>query len=543
MARNRKTPIVAALAVWLLPYGGGVPGATVTIDTTVRYQTVEGFGGYGGMNALWSGGPFVSDEFTALVIDTLGLTLHRHEIVPPGSSEATQGDIVHMLSVMRALKRKADASGVPLGFLGTVFSPPGYMKSEGSEVGGHLLPQYYDAYGDYLVDQIRQFKDSMGVDMAAVSPGNEPGMCYGWYSMCDMPAVYGDIVIAVAHRLALAGVAPPITYPESPWWPDWDGQALDKVSTDRIADSAGAILSIHYSASSSDDPVTMATRRSQEVCMRAIAMTGSNPNTADANAGGCWGPYRSTPKKMRLWDTEFGGQFDSWQDGLVDELGTQPGNAWTLAEDLYLKMYYGYNAVIYWQLCEARHASSDADHYALMYLVNGHPTPGPLFYVYKNYARYIRPGAVRIGCTSSDTARLYCVAFRDQALNTTTVVLLNEGNASTMVSVQGAGLPPSLDVYQTSPTQNCVKIGSVAPGGTVTLPVRSVTTLCNAATVSVRGEMDTPAPRPGRATAAAARLFGVDGRALGPVTARHGKGTGIAVDVDERGIARSVLRP
>jgi glucosylceramidase len=53
------------------------------------------------------------------------------------------------------------------------WSAPVWMKTNGSSIGGSLLPAYYHAYAQYFVKYIQQMK-AQGITIDAVTPQNEP---------------------------------------------------------------------------------------------------------------------------------------------------------------------------------------------------------------------------------------------------------------------------------------------------------------------------------------------------------------------------------
>jgi glucosylceramidase len=57
--------------------------------------------------------------------------------------------------------------------MATPWSPPVWMKSNGSSIGGSLLPQYYSVYAQYFVKYI-QGMQAEGIHIDAVTPQNEP---------------------------------------------------------------------------------------------------------------------------------------------------------------------------------------------------------------------------------------------------------------------------------------------------------------------------------------------------------------------------------
>ena len=53
------------------------------------------------------------------------------------------------------------------------WSPPSWMKTNNSTIGGKLLPEFYDAYALYFVKYIQSMKDE-GIKIDAITIQNEP---------------------------------------------------------------------------------------------------------------------------------------------------------------------------------------------------------------------------------------------------------------------------------------------------------------------------------------------------------------------------------
>lgn len=69
-----------------------------------------------------------------------------------------------------------------------------YQRDEHCRCGGHLLPQYYQAYADYFVKYLEAYK-AVGIDFWAVTPENEPmGNDGGWESMDFPPAAEAEFI-------------------------------------------------------------------------------------------------------------------------------------------------------------------------------------------------------------------------------------------------------------------------------------------------------------------------------------------------------------
>lgn len=57
--------------------------------------------------------------------------------------------------------------------MATPWSPPVWMKSNKSSIGGELLPEYYGVYAQYFVKYIKAMKEN-GITIDAITPQNEP---------------------------------------------------------------------------------------------------------------------------------------------------------------------------------------------------------------------------------------------------------------------------------------------------------------------------------------------------------------------------------
>lgn len=57
--------------------------------------------------------------------------------------------------------------------MGSPWSPPVWMKSNGSSIGGNLKPQFYGTYAQYFVKYIQAY-GALGIEIDAVTPQNEP---------------------------------------------------------------------------------------------------------------------------------------------------------------------------------------------------------------------------------------------------------------------------------------------------------------------------------------------------------------------------------
>ena len=160
--------------------------ADISLNKTKAYQIIEGFGFAHGL-----GGSAWYDK----IINDMGLTMWRTDIspdIPVDANWANKRDEV------LTLKETADAAGVELRVLLTVWSPPGefkvklpekYMELSNAKLnaerdkkipqvtstnGGTLNPDSYEAYAKWLISALDMYK-SIGIDVYALSLQNEPG--------------------------------------------------------------------------------------------------------------------------------------------------------------------------------------------------------------------------------------------------------------------------------------------------------------------------------------------------------------------------------
>lgn len=89
-------------------------------------------------------------------------------------------DVIPMLKEILAINPQ-------LQIMATPWSPPGWMKTNGSMVGGKLRTDCYDVYADYLIKYIQAYKKE-GITIHTMTVQNEPEFGTAAYSCMDMNA-------------------------------------------------------------------------------------------------------------------------------------------------------------------------------------------------------------------------------------------------------------------------------------------------------------------------------------------------------------------
>jgi glucuronoarabinoxylan endo-1,4-beta-xylanase len=425
---------VARHGLMQLALAGFVVGAfaqtTVTINEQTRYQTIEGLGAavpewqYGNNNDATEWGLNVTD---------LGMSMLR--LYPEPSFSSSQGTYnVNDAAVQSqfAVIKKAVAAGCDRIIL-SVFSPPAYMKDNGSLVnGGHLLSTMYGVYADFYVEYVKAVKAQCGVDVYAISPENEPAWGQ-WYNSCIFTAAeMRDAVKAIGRRLDSAGVSTRIFCAE---------------------DLATNTWSTYQNVLQLD---TAALRYQHALAVHAYE---NNGVTAGSPSASLWAAvYNKAKSKGKVvWMTETSGYVDTWAD------------AYKYATGIYTSLKYGKLSAWVWLNINTGTGSNEQE------ALKVNKTGKYVYYTSKNIYKWIRPGAVMTDATSSDT-NVLVASFYHVANQTLTVLLINNGSSASTVTLSGYNLP-SFDVYRSSSTQKCVSAGTVAAGATVSLPAQSISTL------------------------------------------------------------------
>lgn len=169
----------------------------IQVDDAIQYQRMEGFGAAMTDSSAWLLMRILNERQRETVMrnlftregDGIGLSYVR---IPIGASDfalhdysyddmprgETDPDLAHFsinydeAYIIPALQM-AQELNPQLRFMGSPWSAPGWMKSNGSLHGGRLLPEYYGAFSDYLVKFIQAYA-AHGIPIDSLTPQNEP---------------------------------------------------------------------------------------------------------------------------------------------------------------------------------------------------------------------------------------------------------------------------------------------------------------------------------------------------------------------------------
>lgn len=125
--------------------------------------------------------------------------------------------------------------------MGSPWSPPAWMKTNGSMKGGKLKTECYDVYARYFVKYIQAMQD-LGISIDAVTPQNEPLFFTAGYPCMEMQPEEQAAFIRdhVGPKFATAGISTKIIIYDHNWdRPDYAITILnDQLARQYIAGSA-----------------------------------------------------------------------------------------------------------------------------------------------------------------------------------------------------------------------------------------------------------------------------------------------------------------
>ena len=443
---------------------------SISVDKAVKYQTIQGFGFFGGHDVWWANAANVWNEaWGEKVITDLGITMWRNEMYPPSTPTVTQdADWAKQKPVVEGLKTIANRNNVNLKFLATVWSPPADLKwtatltwagdlaatrgpgPVSTRNGGTLNPNKYPEYADWLKANIQLYKNS-GIDLYGLSLQNELMFSQPFNSCIYTSAWFNQMVNGVVPLVKA-------TFPN-----------LKIFGAENMLDMEGKDNNwpVFYHSGIKANATTAG-------LIDVLAVHGYSDGVA-ASSGSelskMWTNHAAqftTPMNKEGWMTETSGYMDSWESS-----AGKPG-AINLAMDMHSGLYYGnMSAWVWWQ--GSGGVSGEIGEFELM---KG-TTTGKKYAASKHFYRYIRPGAVRVK-TTSDNATVFVTAYENIAKGTHTIVIINNGDAKA-ITLNGTGLPASYKMYRSSAVaaENCSLIGDVSTGGTnkINVPAKSIVTL------------------------------------------------------------------
>lgn len=375
----------------------------ITIDSTKHYQSIDGFGiseAFGQAKLLHSLAPTLQRQVLDDLFNTsngAGIDILRNiipstanisiEPISPRNAKIAPlyvwNDDEGQVWLSKLLEREYDIHQ----FYADAWSAPGFMKTNGSETNGGQLcgspgtacrtGDWRQAYANYLTHYLQDYQGA-GITIPYVGFTNEPDLTVSYPSMQMSPQQTEDFVKILGPTLLHADLSTSIVCCDTETWTAARDSYIPAIANDPVASSYVAVYSGHGYIHPPKSPLTL-------------------------------------NGKKRSWETEWS-TFHAW-DNRWDHSATDSGFTW--AQHIHTALTAGnVNAFFYWW-----GAADDAKDQSLIRIHDNSIEVSKRLWAFANYSRFIRPGAIRIGATTSDPA-LQVTAFRntDQSL---VIVALN----------------------------------------------------------------------------------------------------------------------
>ncbi len=251
----------------------------ITIDLNTKYQTMDGFGGFGAKDVYWSSGPFTSAEFVNDLINDLGLTILREDIPTnfeivndnndPEITDLTKynintntpgndGKLADHLQYLRDMK----AAGLNK-MIVSVWSGAAWMKTNNKINNGtnqNSAPAYnpnptaadnqlrvdmYEEFAEICVAYIRIIKQETGIDVYALSIQNEPRFSQYYASTVFNGDALRDLLKTVGRRFKKEDIKTKLFLPEDIGYLEGVSGMVQPTLNDAEARGYADIIAVH----------------------------------------------------------------------------------------------------------------------------------------------------------------------------------------------------------------------------------------------------------------------------------------------------------
>ncbi|WP_051705235.1 discoidin domain-containing protein [Streptomyces sp. NRRL S-455] len=213
---------------------------TIKIDDRVKYQKVQGFGAAMTDSSAWLIDKLPTARRTELMgklfdpSKGIGLSLLRSPMgatdinasgnysyndMPAGQTDpklsnfSIQHDVPYIIPALR----QALSLNPTIKIVANPWSPPGWMKTSGSMIGGTLKPEYTSALANYFVKFIQAY-DEAGVPISYISPQNEPMGTPTWPGMFLSAYQESELIQEIGKAFEANGISTKILA----WDHNWD---------------------------------------------------------------------------------------------------------------------------------------------------------------------------------------------------------------------------------------------------------------------------------------------------------------------------------
>jgi O-glycosyl hydrolase len=453
---------LAMSAVGLAALGGPAAAAdTATINGASTFQTISGFGAseaFGEADAVMNAPSATQQQALDLLYSPTGgagLTILRNEISadagitiePTAPSSPTATPAYSALGNDQGQEWFAQQIKADFGVTNVfadAWSPPGFMKTNDSAINGGTLcgvpgatcssGDWRQAYANYLVQYAKDYAAD-GIPLTYIGPENEANIGPAYDSMLLTPAQTANFLDVLGPTVAASGLSAQVECCATEGW-DTAQQYAAAIEADPVANSYTPLFTSH----------------------------GYTEAPASALAG--W--------TKPAWETEWS-TFETW-DPAWDDGTDASGLTW--AQHIYTGLTAAnLNAFLYWW--GSTTPSENGDNEGLIQINGSTVSSSGRLWAFANYSDFVRPGAVRIAATSSNSA-VDLTAFKNTN-GSVAIVALNTATSADPItySLSGTGSGTTVTPYLTNASSDTAAQAAIPVSGgafTATIPARSLVT-------------------------------------------------------------------
>jgi len=396
---------------------------SATISGSTTHQTINGFGfaeAFGEAASVMNAPSAEQQQALNLLMSTssgAGLDIVRNEIsadsgttIEPNSpgSPGAAPTYVSLASINQDqgqlwFDQQAKTNFGVNTFFADAWSAPAFMKSNGSQDNGGQVcgvsgtscasGDWRQAFANYLLQYAKDYS-AAGVPLTYIGPTNEPDFSASYDSMTMSAAQIASLLDVVGPAVKSSGLSTQVECCDATGWPN-TGSYASAVEADPTALAGTAVFSGHGYSGAPTTPLSGWTKPA--------------------------------------WETEWFGNDSSGWDPAWDDGTADSGLTW--AQHIYQGLTgANLSAFLFWQGADPNNGNG-----GLVFLQsNGTAAASGRLWAFANYSRYIRPGAVRIGSTSSNSG-VDISAYKNTD-GTVSVVVLNTLSSSDTISYSTSGI-------------------------------------------------------------------------------------------------------
>jgi glucuronoarabinoxylan endo-1,4-beta-xylanase len=416
------------------------PSGKGQIDGSIRHQRIEGFGGSGAYYTMNLVTHHKKGELYNLLFKELGLDIFRIR----NNYEMEENSFQESVEIA---KYGEEALGRDLKILISSWSPPASLKSNGNLIGGTLKKNdgkfVYDEFAEWWCNSVAAYTEA-GLKVDYISIQNEVDYEAPWLSCQFAPRENADSNLpgydkafkAVRNKLhAKMGPAmPKMLVPESSGLGNGKGYIENLDSLAHVYGYAHHLYDCSGCGSAPD---------------RFIPRMTSLHNLITQ--------YGNIP----IFQTEFEDEPGTWADAI--------NTALVIHNSLTVEQVASY---LYWDLFWASGTGlismDDPNSYTIK----------PTYYAFKQYSAFIDADWQRVDA-STDNTGLRISAYISPDIQKLTVVIINtttDVDISLNLSIKNFSISQG-EIYRSSQTENCVRVGSYKKNSTLKIPANSISTM------------------------------------------------------------------